>query len=157
MKYCRGTFSGKKLWLCVLKFWVIGHYCTYEGQVADELRIAAIKNWGPCHSLSKIQAFLDTIGVLRIFIRNFAHCMHELVKLTWKGTPFEFSKLHTSDSPVILTVDTSHIAVRFFLCQCNPTNPKVHHYNQFSSITLNSREAQFSQPKLEIYGLFRAL
>ena len=49
MKYCRGTFSGKKQWLCVPKFWVIGHYCTYEGWVADESRITAIKNWGPCH------------------------------------------------------------------------------------------------------------
>jgi len=61
------------------EIWVIGHYCTYEGQVADELQIAAIKNWGPCHSLSEVWAFLGTIGVLRIFIRNFAHCAHELV------------------------------------------------------------------------------
>jgi len=64
---------------------------------------------------------------------------------------------YTSNSPVILTVDTSHIAVGFFLCQCDPTNPKIRHYNRFGSITLNDREARFSQPKLEIYGLFRAL
>jgi len=91
-------------------------------------------------------------------------------KLTRKGAPFEFGELqvtaqedlkdalihspalraidYTSDSPVILAVDTSHIAVRFFLCQCNPTNPKVHHYNQFSSITLNDWEAQFSPTKV---------
>jgi len=122
---------------------------------------------------------LGTIGVLRIFIPNFAHCVHKLVKLTWKGTLFKFSKSqvtaqedlkdaliyspalwainYTSNSPVILAVDTSHIAVRFFLCKCDPTNPKVHHYNWFGSITLNDREVQLSQPKLEIYSLFRAL
>jgi len=73
------------------------------------------------------------------------------VKLTRKGAPFEFGESqvtaqedlkdalihspalraidYTSDSPVILTVDTSHIAVGFFLCQCDPTNPKIRHYN----------------------------
>jgi len=48
---------------------------------------------------------------------------------------------YTSDSPVILAVDTSHIAVGFFLCQCDPKNLKVCHYNQFGSITLNDWEA----------------
>jgi len=163
MKYCGRTFYGKKLWLCIPKFWVIGHCCTYEGWVTDELHIASIKNWGPCYSLSEVQAFLGTIGVLWIFICNFAHCAHELVKLTHKGVPFEFSKsqvtaqenlkdalIHSpalqaidyiSNSPVILTVNTSHITVSFFLCQCDPTNPKVQHYSHFGSITLNDREA----------------
>jgi len=179
MKYCGETFSGKKLLLCIPKFWVIGHCCTYEGWVTDESQIASIKNWGPCYSLSEVQAFLGTIEVLQIFIHNFAHYAHELVKLTHKGVPFEFGELqvtaqedlkdalihspalwaidYTFDSLVILTVDTSHIAVSFFLCQCNPTNPKVQHYSYFRSITLNNREAWFSQPKLEIHGLFRAL
>jgi len=147
MKYCGGTFFRKKLWLCIPKFWVIRHCCTYEGQVTNESWITFIKNWGPCYSLSEVRAFLGTIGVLRIFICNFAHHAHELVKLTHKGVPFKFGESqvvaqedlkdalihspalqainYTSDSPVILAVDTSHIAVSFFLCQCNPTNPKV--------------------------------
>jgi len=125
MKYCGGTFSGKKTMAPVVpKFcWVIGHYCTYEGRVADASRIAAIKNWGPCHSLSEVRALLRHYWVLRIFIRNFAHRAHELVKLTRKGAPFEFGRIagcstrgfegctihspalqaidYTSDSPVI--------------------------------------------------------
>ena len=32
MKYTGGTFSGIKLALCVPKFWVIGHCCTYKGE-----------------------------------------------------------------------------------------------------------------------------
>jgi len=35
MKYCSGTFSGKKLLLCVEKFCVVGHCCTSEGKIVD--------------------------------------------------------------------------------------------------------------------------
>ncbi|KNZ78614.1 hypothetical protein J132_11055 [Termitomyces sp. J132] len=57
----------------------------------------------------------------------------------------------------ILTVDTSYIAVRYYLCQCASDNCKERRYNCFGSITLNNREARFSQPKLELYGLYQAL
>ena len=179
MKYTGGTSSGIKLALCVPKFWVIGHCCTYEGWIANETEVTAIRNWGPCNTLSEVQAFLGTVGVLRIFIQNFTHRAHHLIKLTRKNASFKFRlpqleaqsdlkqalitlpALHPinydSESPVSLAVDTSYIAVGFFLCQCTPDNPKVRHYNQFGSITLNNREAKFSQPKLEIYGLYHAL
>jgi RNase H-like domain found in reverse transcriptase len=179
MKYCGGTFSGHKLQLCVEKFWVLGHCCTFEGRIADESRVAAIKNWGPCTTLSEVRAFSGTVGVLRIFIRNFAHRAHHLVKLTRKDVEFEWGKEqdsaqgdlkeavlaspalraldYTSDSPVILAVDTSYIAVGFFLCQCSAADVKKRIYSRFGSIMLNEREACFSQPKLEIYGLYRVL
>ncbi|KNZ76466.1 hypothetical protein J132_10441 [Termitomyces sp. J132] len=57
----------------------------------------------------------------------------------------------------ILAVDTSYIAVGYYLCQCTSDNRKERHYNRFGSIMLNDREARFSQPKLELYGLYRAL
>jgi hypothetical protein len=31
MKYCGGTFSGPKLFLCVPEIFVLGHRCTPEG------------------------------------------------------------------------------------------------------------------------------
>jgi hypothetical protein len=92
MKYSGGTFSGTKLLICVPKFWVIGHCCTYEGRITDDSKVAAIKNWGPCNNISEVRAFLGTIGVLRNFIRNFAHRAHPLVKLTRKDIPFEFGE-----------------------------------------------------------------
>ena len=64
---------------------------------------------------------------------------------------------YKSDAPVILAVDTSFIAVGYQLCQQDPANPRIRYYNRFGSITLNEREARFSQPKLELYGLYRAL
>jgi hypothetical protein len=62
-----------------------------------------------------------------------------------------------SGAPVILSVDTSYIAVGFILSQCDVENPRIRYFSRFGSITLNDREAQFSQPKLELYGLFRSV
>ncbi|ETW85593.1 hypothetical protein HETIRDRAFT_16245, partial [Heterobasidion irregulare TC 32-1] len=112
------------------------------------------------------------IGVIHIFIRNFAHRAHPLTMLTRKDFSFIFRpeqivaqddlKLallslpalrpidYSSLANVILIVDTLHLTVKFHFCQCDLDNP-------FSSITLNDRESRFSQPKLELYGLFRAL
>ena len=64
---------------------------------------------------------------------------------------------YKSESPVILAVDTSYIAVGYFLCQCMEEDERQQNYSHFGSIILNEQEARFSQPKLEIYGLYRAL
>ena len=64
---------------------------------------------------------------------------------------------YDSDAPVILSVDMSSIAVGYLLAQCDVENPRLWYYAKFGSITLNEREARFSQPKLEIYGLYQTL
>ena len=61
---------------------------------------------------------------------------------------------YNSDAPVILAVDTSHIVVGYQLCQQDAENSRIWYYSHFGSITLNDREARFSQPKLELYGLY---
>ena len=179
MKYCGGTFSGFKTVLCAEEITVLGHRCTINGRLPDPARVAKIVNWGPCEDLSDVRAFLGTIGVCRLFIRNFAHRAHHLVRLTRKGTEWEFGQRqleamidlkealltspalrpidYDSDAPVILSVDTSSIAVGYLLAQCDVENPRLRYYAKFGSITLNEREARFSQPKLEIYGLYRTL
>jgi hypothetical protein len=91
MKYCGGTFSGPKLFLCVPEIFVLGHRCTPEGRLPDESRVSAIRKWGPCQSLSEVCAFLSMVGVVQIFIKNFSLCAHPLIKLTRKDEPFVFS------------------------------------------------------------------
>jgi Integrase zinc binding domain/RNase H-like domain found in reverse transcriptase len=179
MKYSGGTFSGFKTTLCAQEITVLGHRCTTEGRLPDPSRVAKIVNWGPCKDLTDVRAFLGTMGVCRLFIRNFSHRAHHLVKLTRKGASWEFAQNqiaamedlkqallsspalrpidYTSTAPVILSVDTSAIAVGFILSQCDLDDPKRRYYARFSSITLNDRECKFSQPKLELYGLYRAL
>src|ERR1700677_4455264 len=151
MKYCGGTSSGPKLFLCVPKIIVLDHRCTYEGCLPDESRVVAIQKWGPCRNLSEVHAFLRTIGVIQIFICDFALCANPLIKLMHKDAPFEFGsdqikaqedlKTALIESPallaidytplslIILAVDMSYIAVGFHLCQCDDVNPRKRYYN----------------------------
>jgi len=64
---------------------------------------------------------------------------------------------YSLDSPVILAVNISTITIGFYLCQANPKKPRKWYFARFGSIPLNDREQCFSQPKLELYGLFHAL
>ena len=179
MKYCGGTFSGPKAILCTREITVLGHRCTPEGRLPSQTRIDSIIKWNRCANLSEVRAFLGTIGVARLFIKDFAKKAHHLNKLTRADTPFEFGPEqkqametlkqallnspalrpidYESPAPVILAVDTSIHAIGFYLAQCDPDNPRKRYFNRFCSITLNERESRFSQPKLEIYGLYRAL
>jgi hypothetical protein len=179
MKYSGGTFSGFKSTLCAREITVLGHRCTPEGRLPDPSQVAKIENWGKLHELTDVRAFLGTIGVCRVFIKNFAHRAHHLVKLTRKDATFEYGPQqiaaqedlkqalltspalrpidYTSDMSVILSVDTSYIAVGYLLGQCDPEDSKKRYFARFGSITLNDREARFSQPKLELYGLYRSL
>ena len=179
MKYSGGTFTGYKGTICASEIEVVGHRCTYEGRLPDEARTEKIVNWGPLKNLSDVRAFLGTIGVARVFIPRFAHRANPLTMLTRKDYPFVYGPEqieaqedltralldspairpinYESSNPVIVAVDTSHIAVGYFLCQCDPDDPRKRRYARFGSITLNDRESRFSQPKLELYGLYRAL
>src|SRR6201996_9039153 len=179
VRFCGGTFSGFKSLLCAEEIIAVGHRCTPQGRLPDTSRVDKIANWGPCKTFSDVHAFLGTVGVCRIFIQNFSQRANPLVQLTRKDAPFEFGPAqiaaqedlkqallespalrpidYTSDSPVILAVDTSQIAAGFYLCQADPDNPCKRYYARFGSISLNDRERCFLQPKLELYRLFRVL
>ena len=75
MKYCSSTFSGYKAILCAEEINVVGHCCTPDRQLPDESRVEKVLNWGPCIDVSDIRVFLGTIGVCRMFIRNFAQTL----------------------------------------------------------------------------------
>ncbi len=102
-----------------------------------------------------------------------------MAKLTRKDAPFEYGPLqieaqedlkqalltspalrpidYASGATVVLAVDTSYLAVGYILGQCDAEHTKTRYFSRFGSITLNDREARFSQPKLELYGLYRSL
>ncbi len=64
MKYCGGTFSGKKAYLCCAEITVLGHRCTYSGRLPLESIVSLILRWGPCIDVSDARAFIGTVGVL---------------------------------------------------------------------------------------------
>ncbi len=90
MKYCGGTFSGPKTFLCVEEMMVVGHLCTYEGRKIEPDRAGVISHWGPCQHLTDVRAFLGTCGVCQKFIRDYSKIAEPLVKLTRLNVPFEW-------------------------------------------------------------------
>ena len=58
-------------------------------------------------------------------------------------------------NPVILAVDSSYMGVGIILSQVDKDSKM--HPAHYGSIPFNNREANYSQPKLELYGLFHAL
>ena len=179
MKYSGGTFSGHKSLVCASEIVVVGHVCSYEGRKPAPDKMAVINNWGVCKNVSDVRAFLGTLGLLRIFIPNYAKRAHHISKLLKDNTPFEWGPdqeesmrlvkeglaivpcLKTIDydgqGEVVLAVDTSYKAVGYYIYQRDIEDPKQKHYIRFGSIPLNDREARFSQPKRELFGMMRAL
>jgi hypothetical protein len=177
IKHAGGTFSGFKSAICVQSAVIVGHKCTMEGRLPDETRVQKILDWPICRNLTEVRGFLGTLGTIRIFIKNFAAHAKPLVQLTRKGVEFEFNEEHISameklkmfvqDSPAIravdyksdrevtLAVDSSWMAVGFILSQQGEDGKR--YPSRFGSITWNETEQRYSQAKLELYGLFRAL
>ena len=136
-------------------------------------------NWGPCKDITGIRAFLGTVGTCRIFIKDFAKLSQPLNELLKSNVPFEWGPVqdksmqdlkealincptirpldYMSDAPVILGVDTLWKAVGFWICQEDPENKRKWYFARFGSINLNDHEAHYSQPKHELFRLFRSL
>ncbi|KAJ3564557.1 hypothetical protein NP233_g8218 [Leucocoprinus birnbaumii] len=177
IKHAGGTFSAAKSHICVPSAVVVGHLCTYEGRLPDTARVQKVLDWPIPKSLTEVRGFLGTVGTIRIFIKDFATIARPLVRLTKKDVEFEFGeeerlsmeKLkvltknspairaidYTSDREVILAVDTSYIAVGYILSQMGLDLKR--YPSRFGSLTLSDRESRYSQAKLELFGLFRAL
>ncbi len=177
IKHAGGTFSGHKSTFCAPSALVVGHRCTYEGRAVDESRLQVIRDWPPCKNLTEVRGFLGTLGTIRMFIRDYATHTSPLVKLTRKDIDFEFGAEqlaamntlkhlastcpairaidYSSANEVVLAVDSSWMAVGFILSQMG--DDKKRYPARFGSITWNEREQRYSQAKIELYGLFRAL
>lgn len=177
IKHAGGTFSALKSHICVATALIVGHKCSINGRLPDESRIQKIMDWPICRTLTEVRGFLGTLGTLRIFIKDFAAHAKPLVQLTRKGVEFEFDeeqilameKLkmmvqnckaikaidYSSDREVTLAVDSSWMAAGFILSQQGEDGKR--YPSRFGSITWNATEQRYSQAKLELYGLFRAL
>ena len=171
------TFSGKKAFIGVPQAEILGHICTNEGRIVDPSRAKVIRDWPVPKSVTEVRAFLGTCGVHRIFIKDYTLTARPLINLTRKDAAFEFgpSQLeafeeikdlvasspalrpidYESSRPVILAVDSCMNGVGFILSQIGPD--KKRYPSRFGSIVFNDRESRYSQAKLELYGLFRAL
>lgn len=179
MKYCGGTFSGKKSVLCAEEFVVVGHLCTYDGRKPIPDRVGVISRWGPCKEVKDVRAFLGTIGTMRMFIKDFAKRASPIQKLTRANEPFVWgpeqeeamadlkaaiesapclrSIDYPAGGPVKLSVDTSWHAIGWYISQQDVEDQKKWYYCRFGSTLMSKTESHYSQPKRELFGLMRAL
>lgn len=179
MTYAGGTFSGKKSVLCAEEFVVVGHLCTYQGRKPLPERVGVIERWPPCQEVKDVRAFLGTIGTMRIFIKDFAKRAEPIQKLTRLDVPFHWGKEqeesmddlksavkaapclksinYDNGTEIKLSVDTSYHAIGWYISQQDELDPKKWYYVRFGSTLMSPREARYSQPKRELFGLMRAL
>lgn len=133
--------------------------------------------WPACTSPTDVRSFLGTAGVMRVFIKDFARIARPLVRATLKDREFGWGEEeqhamdtlkaafansralrpidYTTDREVFLSVDSSVIACGYVLSQMGEDGRR--YPSRFGSIPWNDVESRYSQPKIELYGLFRAL
>ena len=177
LKHAGATISASKLFAYVPEVIVVGQKCTYEGRLPDDSKIAKIKNWPPCETTMDVWGFLGTTGTVRNWIDDYATIARPLNVLTRKNVPFIWESAeqlamdqlkeaviaspaiqpinYLSGNEVILAVDSSLIACGWILFQLDDGG--LRRPSRFGSITWTIRKSRYSQAKIELYGLFRAL
>ncbi len=172
-----GTFSPKKTQICQPKVTILGQQCSAEGRHPEDGRVTKILKWPPVKSVTQVRGFLGLCGTVWIWIKDYSKIAWPLVDLTRKDFEFDWgdrqcqafetlkSKITTAPAlrsidyksrlPTFLSVDTSLKAVGFILSQLDENGKRQP--ARYGSIPLNDQESRYSQPELELYGLFRAL
>jgi hypothetical protein len=175
---CAGaTFSAKKTQICRTTALIVGQVCTPEGRIPDPSKVSAILDWPALTTAKEVRRFLGLCGTVRIWIRNYSKLVKPLSELYHIGKEFDWNtrrqeafesikKLvtsaealrsidYTSDAPVILSVDSSFEATGMVLSQIDPEGRR--RPARYGSVPMSERESRYSQPKLELFGLYRAL
>lgn len=172
-----GTFSPGKIQLCQPEVLIVGQKCTPEGRLPDEQKIEKILKWPTLKTVKDVRGFLGLCGTVRIWIKDYSQLARPLTELVRHDVDFEWDERrqqafdalkaaitsppalrpidYTSALPVVLSVDSSFMAVGFILSQYDIEKKK--RPARYGSIPMNERESRYSQPKLELYGLYRAL
>jgi hypothetical protein len=179
--HCGLTFSGPKAVLCAPDIILLGYRCSFDGRHPDPLKVQKLIDWKlPCESLSEVRSFLGTAGIMRQFIKDFATKARPLEKLKKKDAPFVFGDIelkavreiqaaaieaekncalvpidYKSGREVILAVDSSNITVGYVLYQADEKGRW--RPSRFGSVAWTEVEGRYSQPKLELYGVYKAL
>ena len=136
-----------------------------------------MERWPACWDLTEVRDFLLTCGVVQIFIEQFVEIARPLVQLTWKGVEFVWGEAqqsamdnlkqrvisapalapidYASNHLVIVSMDSSFIAVGWIVYQLDEQGHQKP--SRYGSISWTEQEAQYSQLKLELHGVFHAL
>jgi hypothetical protein len=177
IKCAGGTFSGTKTQICRPEVLIVGQRCNPEGRVPDIKKTSAILDWPPLATPQEVRRFLGLCGTVRIWILNYSAIIRPLTELYRKTIEFAwdarrqeaFQRIkelvasapalrpidYESFQPVILSVDSSREATGMILAQDDEEGKR--RPARYGSVPMSERESRYSQPKLELFGLYRAL
>lgn len=180
MKRYGGTFSGKKLALGVPEVTMVGCVCSLEGRLINKTGLEKLAKWETCRTKKDLRHVLGVLGVARTWIRRYGELvkpMNDLLKLTdsefeWNEEaaralaaakeavmncgvlrPIDYSRV--DKYPPILAVDASNTACGLELAQMDEKGRR--RPARYMSIYYDEVQQRYSQPKLELYGVFIAM
>ncbi|KAE8219308.1 hypothetical protein CF326_g8985, partial [Tilletia indica] len=175
LEHAHLVVSGAKMVVITDEIEITGVRVGFEGKRADPAKIDKLQAWeNPCRSQSSLRGFLGIANFVRSFIPDFAIIdapLRQLVGKRWKWTDAASAAMdqlkaaaaghhflgvldYTSDDDIVLSVDSSQIAVGFVLWQDRPSGRVVILYD---SIAMTETEQRYSQPKLELCGVYKAI
>ena len=135
------TFSPKKTEVCRPEAVILSHKCSFNGRYPEDKRVDKILTWPAPENITELCQFLGLCGTVCIWIKDYSHLARPLSQLLQKAEDYEWTQeqqeafevlkekvasapaLQTinydSENPVIISVDTSYIAIRMVLSQIN--------------------------------------
>jgi len=171
------TFAATKAQICQNEVMIVGQRCNAQGREPDTAKIDKILSWPSPKSRTEVRQFLGLCGTVRIWVPGYSTLVKPMVHLTRKNVDFEWTEEaeeafqemkeyitkapalrpidYKSKLPVILSVDSSMLAVGMILSQIDDEG--VRRPARYGSLPMSERESRYSQAKLELFGLYRAL
>ena len=175
---CAGaTFAANKCQICLPEVLIIGQTCNAEGRSPDASKVKKVLTWPELSTPKEVRQFLGLCGTVRIWIPNYSKIVKPLSELYHIGKPFIWDQRrqdafdaikkiitsapalrpidYQSENPVILSVDSSFEATGMILSQIDEESRR--RPARYGSLPMSPRESRYSQPKLELFGLYKAL
>lgn len=156
---------------------VVGHQCGWYGRKPNPEKVDAIGKMKACSSTTEVRRFLGACVFYQIWIPHFAHISEALYKLLRKKSKFlwkheqdlameELKKTlqsppvlkqveYESGRPVIVTVDSSPIAIGWAVGQDDERENRF--AIRFGARILTERQRAYPQVKRELLGALTAL
>ena len=156
---------------------MVGHQCGWYGRKPNPEKVDAIGKMKACSNTTEVRRFLGACVFYQIWIPHFAHISEALYKLLRKKSKFlwkheqdlameELKKIlrspqvlkqveYNSGRPVIVTVDTSPIAIGWAVGQDGEKGNRF--AIRFGARILTERQRAYPQVKRELWGALTAL
>jgi hypothetical protein len=180
MKRLGGTFSGGKVQLGVPEIEMVGYMCSAEGRRITKRALSKVLNWPTPENPTGVRGFLGVVGIARSWVKGYGAKAKRLVELT-KVTQAEFLWTEAHDEafeavkraveksgyirpidytvveerPPIVAIDSSQQGCGVELAQEDENGKR--RTARFLSFYFNELQQRYSQPKLELYGVFVGL